>query len=652
MICYFTKASTAFLMMTLFVSGRANGWTADKSPNEAAKKTSQIAVKKVKERGGCRFGGGIPKELLRKELKPEHVFVIDTSKSMRGLPQGSGNVNILPKVKKKVLTTIRSRALSGARVTFYTFDKKIRGPFGRVLNSKEDIKWAVNFVKKLPIEGKTTYLYKALDKIFTYLVKKSKARKAGIQAVYVYTDGRDHSPGKQKYSLEKIIKKFNLARQAHPFLFVNYVTLGVKLSAEELKKIGNKWVVVQAAKGVVPDLKIVTLDPYILDLGNMHSGKQQKVERSVRVRTSAKAAGVENNSIDVEMVFKRASESGVLYQIRPETLPIRDDAIKFTIRRDNPWPKSVVPGTYWGCLKLESNAPNVVLLPQEIPIRIDLRPAETIEIKPPLGKSKATHHKVKPWEKEDPAERVVQHTLKLYPNAAAEKADTPIEVVLRQDEGPETLDARLVVGKGETMRRGEKLTIRPSDKELKLEIAYGEKAGRYKGRILFRPKNVELKGKNIEKAKGDEAEYQYAYTLEICDKPIWRKLWFLLMCGLAVLLLAVLLCFVLRPKFPRSLYIEEPAYLLATRNPRFCLWPWRTVGGSRSDIIVPGLPPRPILRIKPRGATDVTAEALVPIILDDMPKGPKKRFLWTLGQTVAAEENPENKVELNRLDLR
>jgi hypothetical protein len=451
------------------------------------------------------------------------------------------------------------------------------------------------------------------------------------------------------------MKRFRLAREKHPFLFVNYVTLGAPLSPEEVQKIDGRWVVVQAAKGEVPPLTIVTLDPHILDLGNLRIGQKQVVERAIRIRSTAK--DTVPPTVRSKLLFKLARDEGVLMQHQPETIILRDGTISLRFSRDNPWPEKVEAKEVLACLKFTTDTPNLVLLPQELPLRVQLTPQQKIIIGTPLGEVLPAKIQVKPWKQKE-ADRIFRREFIIRGNKAAEDLNRPIELKLLRDTGPRDLVAFVLVGQERrpVVRSDESFTVTPKDGRFGLELSYhGAKWGTYTGRLLIRPaRGIEFEGNAIRCSKSGDTECEYAYDIQVAKEPppppppppIWK---IVLLIGAGCILLFVILGFVFAPKFGPQLYIQHPDSRPARKNPVFLLLPWRTAGGAGSDIAVGNLPARPILKVRPRGPNALLAVGLEAVLVGGVEKAKGAKFVWMVGQMVALPAQPNDAVELRRL---
>lgn len=118
------------------------------------------------------------------------VFLIDTSKSMRGI----GGKNIFPDVKASIDSFVRE-ASDGDSVTIFTFDSDVRLHASTEIrgSARDDL---VSIVDALEADGKRTHLGLAIQK---GLDRASKLRAGGdktrVQSVVLFTDGKEDVRG-------------------------------------------------------------------------------------------------------------------------------------------------------------------------------------------------------------------------------------------------------------------------------------------------------------------------------------------------------------------------------------------------------------------------------------------------------------------------
>ena len=118
------------------------------------------------------------------------VFLVDTSKSMRGI----GGKNIFPDVKASIASFVRE-ASDGDSVTIFTFDSDVR------LHASTEIRGAarddlVTIIDALEANGNRTHLGLAIQKGLA----RASALHAGddktrVQAVVLFTDGKEDVRG-------------------------------------------------------------------------------------------------------------------------------------------------------------------------------------------------------------------------------------------------------------------------------------------------------------------------------------------------------------------------------------------------------------------------------------------------------------------------
>ncbi len=572
----------------------------------------------------------------------DHVFVIDTSGSMDGKPIGAGNTIIFPGVKKTIIKYIQSPIMNKAKVMIYTFDRTVRGPYERQLKSDYEKREVINYLEQLQAKGNVTHRYEALDKVFSDL--KVNAENAGIQAIYVYSDGLDTSPG--EYTLKHILDKFALHRaENNEFLFLHYITLGVELPKDDVDRLnGCPGVVLHSAKkGEVPALFLVELSPLMLDLENIRLNRE--VEKKIRIRTTADTS----NRIKIQTIFDDLSKIGVLVENKPEVVALTNSKITVTFTVDNLGEKTP-PGPHSGYLVFTPPDTNTVIMPSKLPLKLNFRHKCEIMLKAPPGENLAPNlGEFDPWHGLAEKNHIFSKTFKLYPNTSATNYGDSIEVSAVLEEGPQQLPIKLFTGKG--LIKGKSIKITPADQEFSLQINYKEaKKGKYKGHISFRPTMSEIKGENIIALGKAPMEYKWPFNFKVPKKPIpvWRKvLWVI---GVIIIILIVV-CKLMTPKFSRSLYIDDPGFQLSAYNPRFCLKRWKTLGnGKDADIKHPSLPSRIVMKISPLNDRAVHAVALEKLKLGKAIIVKNQKFTWYVGKKLSTLDDNSLEIELSSLE--
>lgn len=153
------------------------------------------------------------------EIKTNHIVIIDNTGSMRGRPQGSGNLDIWNEVKSEIIDYIRN-VEPGNTITLYSFDEAISKPSVFDINVASDKDKAINYVNSLRANGVTTCLYSALNEALGDLQSESSERKL----IYIFTDFVEACPD-ENYTIDEIKNEFNTVR-SRDIAHLYYVSLG------------------------------------------------------------------------------------------------------------------------------------------------------------------------------------------------------------------------------------------------------------------------------------------------------------------------------------------------------------------------------------------------------------------------------------------
>lgn len=264
-------------------------------------------------------------------LKYEYYFVVDSSGSMVGLPQGSGNAVIFPSVLENLSTTIKGFH-QGTEVTVYTFDRGIQTEFSRLIGGDVDRTALIDHVNGLTAKGEVTWIYQSLlsvlDKVKT--VCESDTSVTHVPIIYLYTDGQDNSPAGA--SLDDLINAFKLRRAETKDLWLYFVTLGFKLNPEPPATDGITVTVVPKPEPIsdgtttpptVPPLyEVQVTRPSKVDFGNMREAHEatREVEISYPVELEGVAFKVTADSPDM-------SRRGAYVELKTPTFALKSDSV-------------------------------------------------------------------------------------------------------------------------------------------------------------------------------------------------------------------------------------------------------------------------------------------------------------------------------------
>lgn len=215
------------------------------------------------------------------------VFLIDTSKSMRGI----GGKNIFPDVKASIASFVRETS-DGDSVTIFTFDSDVR------LHASTEIRGAarddlVSIVDALEANGNRTHLGLAIQRgLERASTQRAGGDKTRVQSVVLFTDGKEDVRGVAR----PVPISASLDRVDGSYVF--FVSMGRDEHEEQLDEFArhakNATVlraptregIAEVAEGIrsrLPrlDPPHVTIRPSKLELGEVRRGKS--VESDVAV---------------------------------------------------------------------------------------------------------------------------------------------------------------------------------------------------------------------------------------------------------------------------------------------------------------------------------------------------------------------------------
>jgi len=122
------------------------------------------------------------------------IFLLDTSKSMRGV--GKGARNIFPEVKASIESFVRE-AQDGDSVTIQTFDSDVRSYGLRDIHGPFDREELYDTIRQLQAEGNRTHLglaiAKGLERSEALMQRDADATRA--RAIVLFTDGKEDVKG-------------------------------------------------------------------------------------------------------------------------------------------------------------------------------------------------------------------------------------------------------------------------------------------------------------------------------------------------------------------------------------------------------------------------------------------------------------------------
>jgi len=224
------------------------------------------------------------------------VFLIDTSKSMRGI----GGKNIFPDVKASIASFVRE-ASDGDSVTIFTFDSDVRLHASTEIrgSARDDL---VSIVDALEANGNRTHLglaiQKGLERAFAVHAGGDKTR---VQSVVLFTDGKEDVRG----IAHPVPISASLDRVDGTYVF--FVSMGKDEHEEQLDEFARdakNAIVLRAPtrEGIAevaqkirnrlprPDPPHITIAPSKLDLGDVRRGKSVETDVTIDADRPAQVA--------------------------------------------------------------------------------------------------------------------------------------------------------------------------------------------------------------------------------------------------------------------------------------------------------------------------------------------------------------------------
>jgi len=161
----------------------------------------------------------------------DYVFLIDTSGSMAGLPRGSGNNIIYPKLVA-LLKDFVADVGEGSNIFINNFDSGVKKTRLFRINGEEDIPRVQGYIGALKFNGNNTWLYSSLSKVIDQMAAYRRKHRDVDHLVlyYVYTDGEDNQRGGP--SLKSVMDKYRRMRGKKDWLF--FVNLGLRLKPAQV----------------------------------------------------------------------------------------------------------------------------------------------------------------------------------------------------------------------------------------------------------------------------------------------------------------------------------------------------------------------------------------------------------------------------------
>ncbi len=216
------------------------------------------------------------------------VFLVDTSKSMRGI----GGKNIFPDVKASIASFVRE-ASDGDSVTIFTFDSDVRLHASTEIHgaARDDL---VSIVDALEANGIRTHLGLAIQKgLERAAMMRAGGDKTRAQSVILFTDGEEDVRGIP----HPVPISASLDRVDGTYVF--FVSMGEHEHEAQLDEFAGKakhvTVLRAPTRDAIRDVErrirstineqtkpaVITIAPAMLDLGDVRRGKSAEADVSV-----------------------------------------------------------------------------------------------------------------------------------------------------------------------------------------------------------------------------------------------------------------------------------------------------------------------------------------------------------------------------------
>lgn len=448
-----------------------------------------------------------------------YIFLIDTSGSMVGQPQGSGNHIIFPKVKnalKEFIEDIKPKS----RIVLYTFDEGIRESKIFEVRANSDIPSIQNYIDSLEAKGSNTWIYRslktAIDTVNLNRISNSTT------TFYIFTDGLDNDHPSR--TMKDIIDYFQLQSGDSDWLY--YCTLGIELSPEDKKLIKDSRhvkLVEEKIDTVSPILLVEAKIPF-LNFGNLFElGESERVE-TFNIFNKDKFSSTTKLNIDAN--FPILSNIGVGIEVEPKVSNFEEKKhIKLKLINQN----SIVSeyyGEYEGVLNLSSNDSSVLIKPNEIKIKFVYEPESIMNVFCPHNqKFPIDFGELDTYVEKNPITKEQKLVFNYNEQALRKQGSFRMNIESSPD-NPTSLR------NGENLMvndmKAENLTMHSPDKEavFKVIVDTDMKPGNYEGSINLESDILTIKGDNLEGQEDNAQVLSIPWKFVIPKPPLlwWQKI--------------------------------------------------------------------------------------------------------------------------------
>lgn len=439
-----------------------------------------------------------------------YYLVIDVSGSMAGRPAGSGNANIMPRVKEAVGEFL-ARLAPGCRVAVLPFDVKVHDGLWVTLASDTERGRVAKLVRELDPRGPRTCIYSALMQAFRW-DQTLKAKDPGARHVstfLVFTDGLNDCD--DSVTLRDVLQKYRMIRGPSDFLY--YTTLGVELPAGDKALLAGEPGVryVSEPRGALEPISLVEARPAALDFGDV--GPSGKSARKLALAFDAKLAGTPVEvSLDVEGLEEREAA-----RVRPEKFTLGEGDLEVTLELINPL--SFRQRKYSGILGLTA-AGRVHFAPGSLPVEFSTLPPRSFEVASTLPLP--VDFGELPFSADGAA--VAEARFLIQPSASVESTGAALEAAVSLEAGnPSPLAAGRHAALVAAGTRGGAVTLGAAARELKLVLALPKadvRPGEYRGRIVLSSSDAELRGAGLVAVAGGSRAMAVPFAFRIAGERV------------------------------------------------------------------------------------------------------------------------------------
>lgn len=293
---------------------------------------------------------------------------------MVGLPPGSGNAVIFPRVKEELVRYLRSLR-PGDIVDVRSFDRGLHSGIVFRIESDADRERAIAHVRGLVAEGRETWVYRSI--LDTARAKLEEARRRDAPEIptifYVFTDGEDNDG--RGLSMREMLGQYADLRQEKDFLI--YVTLGLDLPPEDVRALAEFPHAAhhREARDVVR-IGTVQVRAHRLDFGFVES--ESSATRSLALQL--------NNLKDDEVLlrleprFPEIEAAGGVVEVEPSTVDM-ESSQRVRLRIINR--ESLPARKYQGEIQLSSGEPHVQVVPDRVEVALSTLQGPTATVSLP-----------------------------------------------------------------------------------------------------------------------------------------------------------------------------------------------------------------------------------------------------------------------------